>query len=79
MFFMLPIFWSSQQDLYVSVRGAMALVMKSFRIEEGVYEINDSGVNRACFGGIKEKTACTESCNRNTDVGEIWGKKLILH
>ena len=24
--------------------GAMALVMKSFRIEEGVYEINDSGV-----------------------------------
>ena len=44
MFFMLTNILEQSTRLICVGQGAMALVMKSFRIEEGVYEINDSGV-----------------------------------
>ena len=44
MFFMLTNILEQSTRLICVGPGAMALVMKSFRIEEGVYEINDSGV-----------------------------------
>lgn len=44
MFFMLTNILEQSTRLICVGSGAMALVMKSFRIEEGVYEINDSGV-----------------------------------
>ena len=43
-FFMLTNILEQSTRLICVGSGAMALVMKSFRIEEGVYEINDSGV-----------------------------------
>ena len=44
MFFMLTNILEQSTKLICVGFGAMALVMKSFRIEEGLYEISDAGV-----------------------------------